>query len=83
MTLPGKGKVTATGKLGDVMKESVQAAESYVKSRSIAFGIAPGGPFFVIDDLRAVEEGRRQLGEAHHENGADGKGDPKRRRSYR
>ena len=31
--MPGKGKVTATGKLGDVMKESVQAAESYVKSR--------------------------------------------------
>jgi ATP-dependent Lon protease len=41
VTLPGKGKVTATGKLGDVMRESVQAAESYVKSRSIAFGIAP------------------------------------------
>jgi ATP-dependent Lon protease len=41
VTLPGKGKVTATGKLGDVMKESVQAAESYVKSRSFAFGIAP------------------------------------------
>jgi ATP-dependent Lon protease len=41
VTLPGKGRVTATGKLGDVMKESVQAAESYVKSRSIAFGIAP------------------------------------------
>jgi ATP-dependent Lon protease len=41
VTVPGKGRVTATGKLGDVMKESVQAAESYVKSRSIAFGIAP------------------------------------------
>ncbi len=41
VTVPGKGKVTATGKLGDVMKESVQAAESYVKSRSQAFGIAP------------------------------------------
>ena len=41
VTLPGKGKVTATGKLGDVMKESVQAAESYVKSRSYAFGILP------------------------------------------
>jgi ATP-dependent Lon protease len=41
VTLPGKGRVTATGKLGDVMKESVQAAESYVKSRSIAFGIVP------------------------------------------
>ncbi len=41
VTVPGKGRVTATGKLGDVMKESVQAAESYVKSRCIAFGIKP------------------------------------------
>src|SRR5580658_657574 len=41
VTLPGKGRVTATGKLGDVMKESVQAAESYVKSRSTVFGILP------------------------------------------
>jgi ATP-dependent Lon protease len=41
VTVPGKGRVTATGKLGDVMKESVQAAESYVKSRSYAFGIVP------------------------------------------
>src|SRR5262250_1060190 len=41
VTVPGKGKVTATGKLGDVMKESVQAAESYVKSRAIEYGIKP------------------------------------------
>ncbi|HJT12028.1 MAG TPA: endopeptidase La [Dongiaceae bacterium] len=41
VTLPGKGKVTATGKLGDVMKESVQAAESFVKSRAAEFGIKP------------------------------------------
>jgi ATP-dependent Lon protease len=41
VTLPGKGRVTATGKLGDVMKESVQAAESFVKSRSYGFGIKP------------------------------------------
>src|SRR5882757_5273219 len=41
VTVPGKGRVTATGKLGDVMKESVQAAESYVKARSHAFGIRP------------------------------------------
>ncbi|MGH7075087.1 MAG: endopeptidase La, partial [Stellaceae bacterium] len=41
VTLPGKGKITATGKLGDVMRESVQAAESYVKSRSYVFGIRP------------------------------------------
>ena len=41
VTVPGKGKATATGKLGDVMKESVQAAESYVKSHAIQFGIKP------------------------------------------
>jgi ATP-dependent Lon protease len=41
VTVPGKGKVTSTGKLGDVMKESIQAAESYVKSRSLVFGIEP------------------------------------------
>jgi ATP-dependent Lon protease len=41
VTVPGKGKATATGKLGDVMKESVQAAESYVKSRATTFGIKP------------------------------------------
>jgi ATP-dependent Lon protease len=39
--LPGKGKMTTTGKLGDVMRESVQAAESFVKSRSIRYGIKP------------------------------------------
>ena len=39
--VPGKGKVTITGKLGDVMQESVQAANSYVRSRSPAFGIKP------------------------------------------
>jgi len=42
VTLPGKGRVTTTGKLGDVMKESVQAAESFVKSRAAAFGIRKG-----------------------------------------
>ncbi|HVI88607.1 MAG TPA: S16 family serine protease, partial [Dongiaceae bacterium] len=41
VTVPGKGRVIATGKLGDVMKESVQAAESYVKSRAVEFGIKP------------------------------------------
>ena len=41
VTVPGKGKVTSTGKLGDVMKESIQAAEYYIKSRSNEFGIKP------------------------------------------
>ena len=41
LMLPGKGKIITTGKLGDVMKESVQAAESYVKSRAAEFGIKP------------------------------------------
>jgi ATP-dependent Lon protease len=41
VTLPGKGKMTVTGKLGDVMQESIQAARSYVRSRSVAFGIKP------------------------------------------
>jgi ATP-dependent Lon protease len=54
--VPGKGRVTATGKLGDVMKESVQAAESYVKSRSAAFGIKP--PLFEKKDIHVhVPEG--------------------------
>ncbi len=39
LSLPGKGKITITGKLGDVMRESVQAAESYVKARAAHFGI--------------------------------------------
>ena len=39
--LPGKGNVKQTGKLGDVMQESVSAAMSYVRSRSTTFGIKP------------------------------------------
>jgi ATP-dependent Lon protease len=41
VTLPGKGRMTTTGKLGDVMQESVQAAKSYVRSRSTTLGIIP------------------------------------------
>jgi ATP-dependent Lon protease len=37
--VPGKGKVSATGKLGEVMKESIQAAEFFVKSRAQTYGI--------------------------------------------
>jgi len=41
VTVRGKGRVVTTGKLGDVMKESIQAAESYVKSHAVEFGIKP------------------------------------------
>jgi len=39
--LPGKGKMNITGKLGDVMQESIQAARSYVQSRAVEFGVKP------------------------------------------
>ena len=55
--MPGKGKVISTGKLGDVMKESIQAAESYVKSRALDFGIEP--PRFEKNDIHVhVPEAR-------------------------
>lgn len=41
LTSPGKGKVTITGQLGDVMKESIQASMSYVRSHALKFGIQP------------------------------------------
>ena len=41
VVMPGKGHVTLTGKLGDVMKESIQAARSFVRSRALPFGINP------------------------------------------
>ena len=47
--MPGKGIMTITGKLGDVMKESIQAAKSYVRSRCIDFGIKP--TIFPIRDI--------------------------------
>ncbi len=54
--LPGKGRITMTGKLGDVMQESVQAAKSYVRSRAAALGIRP--PTFERTDIHVhVPEG--------------------------
>jgi ATP-dependent Lon protease len=41
VTVPGKGVISTTGKLGDVMKESITAAYSFVKARSHAYGIHP------------------------------------------
>jgi ATP-dependent Lon protease len=56
VSMPGKGKVTITGKLGDVMQESIQAAVSYVRSRSPEFGIIP--PVFQHRDIHVhVPEG--------------------------
>ncbi len=54
--LPGKGKMTITGKLGDVMQESVQAAKSYVRAHAIEFGVKP--PIFDRKDIHIhVPEG--------------------------
>ncbi len=54
--MPGKGKMTVTGNLRDVMKESISAAASYVRSRSVDFGIKP--PLFDKRDIHVhVPEG--------------------------
>lgn len=54
--MPGKGKMTVTGNLRDVMKESIQAAASYVRSRAVDFGIEP--PIFDRKDIHVhVPEG--------------------------
>ena len=54
--LPGKGRMQTTGKLGDVMKESIDAARSYVRSKATTFGIKPP-KFDVIDIHVHVPEG--------------------------
>jgi ATP-dependent Lon protease len=62
VTVPGKGAISTTGKLGDVMKESVQTAFSFVKSRAPAYGVKPS--LFARKDVHihlpegAVPEGR-------------------------
>jgi ATP-dependent Lon protease len=54
--MPGKGRMTVTGNLRDVMKESISAAASYVRSRAITFGIEP--PLFDKRDIHVhVPEG--------------------------
>ncbi|GAA4764039.1 endopeptidase La [Stakelama sediminis] len=49
VTVPGKGAIKTTGKLGDVMKESVEAAMSFVKARAPTYGIKPS--LFLRKDL--------------------------------
>ena len=54
--MPGKGRMTVTGNLRDVMKESISAANSYVRSRATRFGIEP--PMFERKDIHVhVPEG--------------------------
>ncbi len=54
--MPGKGRMTVTGNLKDVMKESISAAASYVRSRAVDFGIEP--PRFDKSDIHVhVPEG--------------------------
>ena len=54
--MPGKGRMTVTGNLRDVMKESISAAASYVRMRAVAFGIKP--PLFDKRDIHVhVPEG--------------------------
>jgi ATP-dependent Lon protease len=56
LVMPGKGKLELTGKLGDVMKESMRAAKSFVRSRCLDFGIIP--PIFDKKDIHIhVPEG--------------------------
>ena len=54
--MPGKGRMQITGKLGEVMQESVKAAKSYVRSKSLEYGIIP--PLFEKNDFHIhVPEG--------------------------
>jgi ATP-dependent Lon protease len=56
LIMPGKGKMEITGKLGEVMQESVKAAKSFVRSRCLEYGIIP--PVFEKKDIHIhVPEG--------------------------
>jgi ATP-dependent Lon protease len=56
ITMPGKGRMQITGKLGDVMQESVKAAKSFVRSKCLEYGIIP--PLFEKKDFHIhVPEG--------------------------
>jgi ATP-dependent Lon protease len=56
VTMPGKGRMQITGKLGDVMQESIKAAKSFIRSKSLEYGIIP--PIFEKKDFHIhVPEG--------------------------
>jgi len=56
VTMPGKGRMQITGKLGEVMQESVKAAKSFIRSKSLEYGIIP--PLFEKKDFHIhVPEG--------------------------
>ena len=89
--MPGKGKMTVTGNLRDVMKESIQAANAYVRSHSVDFGIHPS--LFEKQrhpraragrrDAEGWPVGRRRHGDGDHlgpdrHSGAQGCGDDRR-----
>src|SRR5437667_414152 len=90
--MPGKGKMTVTGNLRDVMKESISAAASYVRSRAIVYGVEP--PLFDRRDIHVhVPEGatpkdgpsagwRRLDGQAKRPSGAFGRSCRVRSRSF-
>ena len=56
LVMPGKGRMQITGKLGDVMQESIKAAKSFIRSKSLDYGIIP--PLFEKKDFHIhVPEG--------------------------
>ncbi len=70
MVMPGGGKLTVTGQIGDVMRESAQAAVSYVRARAAALGLGLDDDYFSRHDIHLhVPAGRgaqgRPLGRRH------------------
>ena len=56
VTMPGKGRMQITGKLGEVMQESIKAAKSFIRSKSLDYGVIP--PIFEKKDFHIhVPEG--------------------------
>ena len=61
VTVPGKGQIKTTGKLGEVMQESIQAAMSFVKARAPAYGVKPSifakkaSPVIAVNDGKIVK----------------------------